>query len=215
MKHINIPLVQSVNYDFSIKDVSILLDTLPKHYIDNELWSEFKSNCETSFSMAHCGSAILLKYYVNEDVIKSTMFKTNDPVHRDNCVEFFISFGAEKEYYNIEMNCLGICLMGYGIDRANREILPEAIINKIRRGVLIKSAEEPAGTKFEWQITLVVPIEVFTYTKLTSFEQEKGSCNFFKCGDDLPEPHFFSWNKIYNQKPDFHLPEFFGNIQFM
>ena len=215
MKHINIPLVQSVNYNSSIKDVSLLMDTLPKHSIDNELWSEFKSNCETSFSMAHCGSAILLKYYVNEDVIKSTMFKTNDPVHRDNCVEFFISFGAEKEYYNIEMNCLGICFMGYGVDRANREILPEAIINKIRRGVLIRSTEESAGTKFEWQITLVVPIEVFTYTKLTSFEQEKGLCNFFICGDDLPEPLFFSWNMIYNEKPDFHLPEFFGNMQFM
>jgi hypothetical protein len=214
MKRINIPLVPCVSYNTSMEDVSILMDSLTRHHIDNELWSEFKSNCQASFSIAHCGTAILLKYYVNEDVIKSTMYKTNDPVHKDNCVEFFISFGSKREYYNLEMNCLGVCLMGYGYDRTNREILPEAIVNKIRRGVLIKSTTEPAVTKFEWSITLVIPIEVFTYSNLTSFEQEKGLCNFFKCGDDLPQPHFFSWNNIYYEKPDFHLPEFFGNLQF-
>ena len=88
------------------------------------------------------------------------------------------------------------------------------IIEKIKRTVLIKSADELAATNFEWQITLAIPIEVFAYTNLGSFNEKQGRGNFFKCGDDLPEPHFFTWNTIQSQNPDFHLPEFFGELQF-
>jgi hypothetical protein len=38
--------------------------------------------------------------------------------------------------------------------------------------------------------------------------------NFYKCGDDLPEPHFLSWNNIIADKPDFHLPQYFGTLTF-
>jgi hypothetical protein len=156
----------------------------------------------------------LLKYYVSEDVIKASMYKTNDPVSKDNCVEFFISFGAEKEYYNIEVNCFGICLVGYGYDRVNRKFLPENVIDKINKSILVKTAQDLAVTNYEWQITLSIPIDVFTYSNLNSLVNRNGRGNFFKCGDDLPEPHFFTWNMIYAKNPDFHLPEFFGELLF-
>ncbi|MBC7416687.1 MAG: hypothetical protein H7325_00845, partial [Pedobacter sp.] len=36
-----------------------------------------------------------------------------------------------------------------------------------------------------------------------------------KCGDDLPKPHYLSWNPITNvAEPNFHLPEFFANAIF-
>jgi hypothetical protein len=214
MKKIHIPLIDSISNDTIIEETSILMDSLPKHHIDNEPWPKFKSNCQTSFSIAHIGTAILLKYYVNEDIIIVSNHHTNDPVHKDNCVEFFISFASEKEYYNIEINCVGICLMSYGYDRVNRKILPENIINKIKKTIIIKSAVEPASTNFEWQITLVIPIEVFKYNNLRSLVRKNGHGNFFKCGDDLPKPHFLTWNLIYAENPDFHLPEFFGQLEF-
>ncbi|MDB5031970.1 carbohydrate-binding family 9-like protein [Mucilaginibacter sp.] len=214
MKTIRIPLINSVNPNIIIEDVSQLMDSLPSHQIDNDPWTKLKINCQTNFSIAHCGDAIFLKFYVNEDVIKTNMHKTNDPVCKDNCVEFFVSFGSENEYYNIEINCLGICLMGYGIDRTNRKLMPESVIDKIKKTILIKSADEFAATNFEWQITLAIPIDVFTYTNLNSFDKKQGRGNFFKCGDDLPEPHFLTWNAIQSQNPDFHLSEFFGELQF-
>jgi hypothetical protein len=214
MKTISIPLIDSVNLNTKIEDVSALMDSLSKHNINNESWPEFKSNCQTNFSIAHCGTAILLKYYVHEDVIKASIYKTNDPVSKDNCVEFFISLGSEKEYYNIEINCFGICLMGYGYGRVNRQILPENVINLIKKSILIKSSSDSAITNYEWQITLVIPIDVFKYTNLNSLVKRNGRGNFFKCGDDLPEPHFFTWNMVCAESPDFHLPEFFGELKF-
>ena len=37
---------------------------------------------------------------------------------------------------------------------------------------------------------------------------------FYKCGDETEFKHRGMWNIINNPKPDFHLPEYFGNIIF-
>jgi hypothetical protein len=37
--------------------------------------------------------------------------------------------------------------------------------------------------------------------------------NFYKCGDETPEPHFLSWNPIDLPKPNFHVPQFFGQLE--
>ena len=36
--------------------------------------------------------------------------------------------------------------------------------------------------------------------------------NVYKCGDDLPVPHFISWSPIHTPEPSFHQPTFFGEI---
>ena len=35
-----------------------------------------------------------------------------------------------------------------------------------------------------------------------------------KCGDDTAVPHFLSWNPIGAPRPNFHTPEYFGEIHF-
>ena len=197
-----------------IEEVELLMDSLPKHYLDNQPWPEFKTNCQTSFSVAHSGRAILLKYFVQEDLIKVAMHNTNEQVHRDNCVEFFIGFEQGKEYYNIEINCMGICSMAYGDGRSNRTTLQEELIKKIQTTILIKSAPVVASTNFQWEITMIIPMEVFAYDNLKSFRDQTAVANFFKCGDDLPAPHYLTWNTIDAKTPDFHLPEFFGELEF-
>ena len=39
--------------------------------------------------------------------------------------------------------------------------------------------------------------------------------NFYKCGDDTPQPHFISWSPIDLPKPDFHAPQFFGVLELL
>ncbi|TKC00203.1 carbohydrate-binding family 9-like protein [Pedobacter cryophilus] len=214
MKNLFLPFTDSIDVHSDIEEVAALMDTFPKNYINHQPWPEFTSKSQTRFAIAHSGNALFLKYYVCDDVIKVAMHQTNDQVHKDNCVEFFVAFASEKEYYNIELNCLGVCLMAYGNGRSNRKNLSEEIINKIQRSIIIKSAPANSPTNFEWQITLVIPIEVFQFNNFESFAGQNGYGNFFKCGDDLPEPHFFAWNMIKAPSPDFHLPEFFGAIEF-
>lgn len=209
-----IPLLDSISRSTAIEQVSVLMDTQPKNELNHQPWPEFKSNSQTSFAITHSGDAIFLKYYVKEDVIKIVMHKTNDQVHKDNCVEFFIGFGEEKEYYNIELNCLGVCSMAYGEGRANRNILSEDVIHLIQKSIIIESATDNSATKFEWEITLLIPIEVFKFSNIKTFTGQHGQGNFFKCGDDLPEPHFLTWKHIDAKTPDFHMPEFFGALAF-
>ena len=214
MKKIYIPIIHSVCRDRPADTTAAFMDTLPKHSLDYQPWPEYTTNCSADFSIAHTGRDILLKYFVQEDVIKVTKLFINDQVCKDSCVEFFIAFTPEQKYYNIEMNCAGICRMGYGEGRSKRTMLSENKINKIQKTILIKSSSADVATNFEWQITLRIPIEIFEFSNLISLSGKHAVANFFKCGDDLPEPHFLTWNDIQADTPDFHLPKFFGELQF-
>jgi hypothetical protein len=214
MNTIPIPFISSADRNTPLEEITALLDVLPKHAIDQEPWPQFKNNCKADFSIAHCADAILLKYNVNEDVIRAVMHQTNQPVHKDNCVEFFIAMEPGEGYYNIEFNCFGICSTGYRYEGEERKFLPEEVIDKIKRSITLKSSAESSATKYEWELTMVIPIDVFIFSKLNSFTGKKARGNFFKCGDDLPEPHFLAWNMIVSEKPDFHLPDFFGGLEF-
>lgn len=209
-----IPFIKSINSNTEVEQVAQLLDTIPRSLISNSLWSALESNCETHFAIAHSGDSISVKFYVKEDIIKVNTHQTNGRVHKDNCVEFFVSFGAQRKYYNIELNCTGICLIGVGEGRLNRVLLDEKLIEKVKTHIKIVSAPKNSLTKYFWEITAIIPIEVFEAHQLKSFHQLKAAGNFFKCGDDLPQPHFYSWNKIESTKINFHLPQFFGELSF-
>jgi hypothetical protein len=214
MKNLYIPLIEEINTNSGMEEVSTLLATFPKNHISYQPWPIYKSNCKANFSIAHNGVAIFLKYMVAEDVIKINSYETNGAVNKDNCVEFFVSFGKEKEYYNIELNCVGISRMAYGSGRSNRVFLTEEAINKVKKHIVIKTAPIKSETKYLWEVTLIIPIETFEHSHLKTLQQQSGYGNFFKCGDDLPHTHFYSWNIIDAKTPDFHLPEFFGSLDF-
>ena len=38
--------------------------------------------------------------------------------------------------------------------------------------------------------------------------------NFYKCGDETVQPHYYSWNPVELVDPDFHRSEFFGKLYF-
>jgi hypothetical protein len=128
-------------------------------------------------------------------------------------VEFFVSFGDEPGYYNFEFNCAGTCLLSFGEERANRKMTSANLI----KSIAFQSSIKPATNKdasIGWELTLVIPFDAFQYHEITSMKGKKCRANFYKCGDDLPEPHFLAWNTINTEEPDFHRPEFFGNLEF-
>lgn len=214
MRKLFIPFMAQYSASDNIEKVSVLLDVLPKNQIGNQPWPKFKSSLQANFRIAHTNEAILLKYEVNEDTIKVATSETNGPVHKDNCVEFFVSFGVDRSYYNIEVNCVGVCLIAYGKERLNRTYLPKQIVEQINRHVVLKTISENGAVKYMWEITLIIPISLFVHSNLKTFSNQTGFGNFFKCGDDLPQAHFYSWNWIEAEGPDFHLPEFFGSLAF-
>ena len=65
-----------------------------------------------------------------------------------------------------------------------------------------------------WSLTLAIPPQALFRHALTDWSGLKARMNLYKCGDNLSHPHFLSWRPIQTEKPDFHRPEFFGEVTF-
>ena len=207
-KQLTVPhLPHLAHADFN--SLSAVFDSLPVHALNDQPWPEFKTCCSTGFSIFHTGDMIMVKFYVVDDYFKSSRRTVNGPVHKDNCVEFFISFSGDA-YYNIEFNCLGHGKVAYGTKRTRRTLLPEAAVEKIQA----VTWDTHRGTNFNWEMILTIPLAVFEFDECSSISGVRARGNFYKCGDDLPQPHFLCWNGIENAVPNFHLQEFFGDIIF-
>lgn len=197
----------------SIDEISKKLDHIHQELIFNAPWEAYPYKPEVAFAMAHGKDAIFLKYYVEEKHVRAVNSEPNQPVYEDSCVEFFISFEDEPEYYNFEFNCAGTCLLGFGEWREGRELISPEIIKQIAYQSELKAATN-AGANIGWELTLAIPFSSFLYHEIASLKAKKCRANFYKCGDKLPEPHFLAWNNIQSENPNFHLPEFFGNVEF-
>jgi hypothetical protein len=210
MNSLKVPFINDMNYGRAINEVSAQLDKLEKHQLNFTPWPEYPYKPLVQFVIAHSGNCILLKYFVTEDHIRAAAGNINGAVWEDACVEFFVSFD-EKGYYNLEFNCIGTALAGFGKEKANRERIEEHIIRKIKYGSCINN---PGEDKIHWELTVAIPPEVFAHHNLSSLQGLACRANFYKCGDALPRPHFVAWSDIEAPQPNFHLPQFFGTLLF-
>lgn len=214
MKKLYPEFLSDLHQNSSIDDVNDTLSSLEKHAIDIVPWNEFKYKPEVYFSIAYAHDAVFLKFEVQEKVVQALYRRINEPVYKDTCVEFFIALADDAEYYNFEFNCLGTALAAYGKNRDERKFLTVDIIKKIRKQSSFKSSIGKENALVAWELVLVIPVDAFCYHQIDSLKGKSGRVNLYKCGDDLPEPHYLAWNNIQTPKPDFHQSEFFGEIYF-
>jgi hypothetical protein len=214
MKNLRIAFISNQEFNNGVADVSSFLNSSERQSIDNLLWSNDGYKPIVSFAMAYTEDSILLKYFVIEKYVKAEYYQINDPVYKDSCVEFFIAFGDDKNYYNLEFNRIGTALIAYGSDKNDREILSEAIISKIKSQHTITTSPDDKGNT-AWELTLSVPFTLFIHNTISPIVGLHCMANFFKCGDDLPAPHFLSWSAVDYPQPNFHLLQFFGTIMFV
>jgi hypothetical protein len=189
------------------------MDQTECYIVERMPWVLFPYKPEVAFSIAYTEDCILLKYYVKEKAIRAVHNQDNTPVHEDSCVEFFIAFEDDQEYYNLEFNCTGTCLAGHG-KNSERRLIGQEIIHKIRRQSIIKTLVDKENM-INWELTLVIPLEIFVHRPIGHLKGTRCRVNFYKCGDLLPEPHFLAWKNIYSESPNFHLPQFFGTMHFI
>jgi hypothetical protein len=89
------------------------------------------------------------------------------------------------------------------------------LIEKIKYQALFKNGSVSQTPTIKWELSLIIPVEVFYYHKLDSLKNKSCLINFYKCGDELPQPHYLSWADMFSDDPNFHLPEFFKNACFI
>lgn len=190
------------------------MDHLPKMSIGYDPWPQYPHQVKAAFAIAHRGNEIILKYYIEEAHVRAAAVANGD-VHKDSCVELFIAFGDDPDYYNLEFNCIGWSKTGYGPNRDSRTPLSVAAVNAIITTTNIRSRLVERERTFAWELTIVLPAAVFCYHKISSFSGVKAKANFYKCGDDMPAPHFLTWRPVHSATPDFHRREDFADIHFL
>jgi len=212
MNFLRVPFLTGIDQHTPLHEISGVLDGAPKQQLVYVPWTDYPYHPDVRFSMAHSSDAVFIKYFVKEKTIRAVNNTLNSPVYNDSCVEFFIGFDDSPAYYNFEFNCIGTHLIGYGEDKTNRNLLPPAISQQIKYKAVLTNDQnqETIG----WELTLLIPVTAFYYHNIQSLTGQHGVANFYKCGDELPEPHFVTWSNIHWPQPNFHLRQFFGTIEF-
>ncbi|MDM8161498.1 carbohydrate-binding family 9-like protein [Labilibaculum sp. K2S] len=196
-------------------DLFEVMKSLEDNPIDRFSWGKVDPAPMVCFKIAHNNKTILLQYDIWETETLARYSNHNAQVCKDSCVEFFIAFEGEQNYYNFEFNCLGTCHAAWGSDRNNRQLLKSTIINQIQEHTKMQRAIKNGLPLINWQLSLQFPLNVFSFDDIDGLIGKKATANFYKCGDDLCQPHFITWNPVKAEKPDFHLKSHFGRIEFL
>lgn len=159
----------------------------------------------TTFTIAHTNEMLYVRYEVKGEVPLAT--KTNDLelVNEDACVEIFIGDADNTHYWNFEFNPAGVC---------NASHRKERKVDVVRLNAEQLASIQRYGQQLcaaHWTLLVGIPLALID---LDLTRERARRANLYKCGDKTPMKHYASWNPIEAEAPAFHLPEFFGEIQF-
>lgn len=171
---------------------------------------------EAVFRMAWCPDGLVLHYRVSEQSVRAHYAEDGGKVWTDSCVECFVRNADDDTYYNIECNCIGTLLAASGEGRHDRVPVAHELRSAVLRWASLgKETFEERKEPTVWEVALVIPAQLFAVQPLRLEAGTVLRANFYKCGDELSVPHFLSWNPIEVSQPDFHRPEYFGELELM
>ncbi len=175
---------------------------------------------KTQAKVLYDEQAIYVIFRVEDKYVRAVARNHLGPVWEDSCVEFFFTPGDDvsKGYFNIETNCGGTMLFRWN----NPSSAHTHLGDDERAGILIYHSEpkivepekqSPTVWVVEYNFTIDVLEEYCSIVRPAPQVIWRG--NFYKCADKTSRPHWLTWSVVDWPKPNFHLPQFFGTLQFM
>ena len=213
MKTLKVPYVPALD-GLELSEVAGRMETdALRQSIDVINWKEYPYRPIVAFDIARSDKELFLHYFVRGLSLRAMAGKDGEFVHTDSCVEFFMRPGEDMNYANIEFNCIGTCNASRGTGRHGRIPFTPDEYKKIRRYTTVQpeTFAEKTGI-FTWELTAAIPLELIGLDASNLPKKVRG--NFYKCADETAHPHFVTWNPINLPAPDYHCPEFFGEITF-
>lgn len=213
MNSLTLPFIPELTESGSADEILNILDARGvRGAIDSVNWpSAFPYQPLSTFTAAHSGTHIFIDFFTRCNFLRAENFQPQSPVSQDSCVEFFVAPEPDGEYWNFEFNCIGTICSSHRRERPNPTRLTPEELSRI-------SVYPSCGTRpfceleglFSWNLLVAIPLDLIG----VKFEgrQLKMRANFYKCASATSMPHYLSWNPIHTEKPDFHRPEFFGEI---
>ena len=208
MNRINVPLA-----DFENQDLDTALELGGTRFdIECVNWPQaFPYAPVCCGRIARTQDALVVDFRVSGLDLRAQNTEDNGRQWEDSCVEVFIQDPEDKTYYNFEINALGKVLACSGEDRHNRVARPADEMEEILRfGQLESNGPLDEGGIRTWRVGVVIPFDLIGIDPENLPRSIRA--NFYKCGDKTAHPHYLSWSPIETEKPDFHRPEFFGEL---
>lgn len=165
-------------------------------------WKKFKTDIKTTARVVYSDKGLTVRFETDEKPLRATITKDQDgDTCTDSCVEFFFRRADSNNYINVEVNPFGKILMSNNNPGKRRKRVEYS-------HDILKTTSRINGKT--WALQFFLPFDLI--------EREIGAlgdrffANFYKCGELTEHRHYACWNPIESAKPQFHLPEFFGEI---
>ena len=200
-------IYQAAWQGLSLSKIDQLMAAMPMAgKIDTLNWVEqYPAAPQTTFTLAHTDQMLYVRFEVKGEVPLATKTEDLQLVNEDACVEIFIGDKDNTHYWNFEFNPAGVCNASHRKERKVDVVrLNAEQLQSIKRFPVQLCAAH-------WSLLVGIP---FALIKLDLAHEHARRANLYKCGDKTPMKHYASWNPIDAPAPAFHLPEFFGEIQF-
>ena len=204
-------------YNTQIIDSRDKIEKCPIFYINNAQWT---CKCTPS-AWGHLayipGDGLFVKMFCDETDPRRTVTAHGDKVIMDSVLEAFFAFPDERVpldeegrpgndglYINFEINANGALYAKTGWGRQGRETLTEEEL---------EAASPSAWIDAEgWGVEFTIPDRLITrLIGINGFKPgDEFYCNFYKMSENPEIEHYFTYNLIESEKPNFHLPRCFA-----
>ncbi len=183
--------------------------------IDSFLWEKDGYSRPESYAAMFGveGEGIYALLWSFEDNVRCECTKRDDPVYTDSCLELFLMpVEGDSRYINFEVNKNGVYLSQIGTCREDRRFIKEFTNLEPK----ISPIEIEENGKTAWGCEIFLPESFISELYQTEFSVKECSIkgNFYKCADSAKAPHYAAHFPVKTINPDFHRPEFFGDIIF-
>ena len=211
MKNIKVPYIEKAEtLTFDALD-QVMETEAAKDYISEVNWNAYPYKPTVSFRVARSATHLVIIYNVRGYDLRAVAPQDNGPVWEDSCCEFFVSHPEDGTYFNFELNCVGTLLAAKRRSRNDADMFgAEELSRVIRHTTLEKLAYEENGQIRCWSTAIAIPFDLMGMDGANLPQSIRA--NFYKCADKTAHPHYLSWNRIEIPAPDFHRPDFFGEL---
>ncbi len=179
---------------------------IPALSISEVAWNKPAEGIEAWAQLCYDSENLYVKLSAKEAHVISNRTEPLDFPNFDSCLEFFLSpVDGDGRYFNFECNPNALIFQGLG---HNVQDLVRFI--PLFPNIHPEVARTEDGWFVTYAITLAYITEFFPGFRFCSGTVMHG--NFYKCGDDCPVPHYYSWNPMTIETPCFHYPPDFGTL---
>ena len=208
--------IVNINEDSSSFTSDHFWESVPSLAIEKYLWVFNNYRPKVEVKVCYSDKNLFVHFRTYEKEIKVVYTDINDPVHKDSCVEFFVNLFPNKtrKYFNFELNAIGTIHVGFGAVGKRARLSAE----DIETIEINSSLSDPVYGEYgsdHWDIIYKIPLSIFEKYYDEKFDGGEAKGNFYKCGDETSFEHYGVWNLIDSSKPNFHLPQFFGDLIFL